>query len=71
METAENNVLINNRTTINTRNNDYVKNNPDKLVHKRNPGSSNRNELISDRRSKTTNRGVNADRGYKSTGRPV
>lgn len=66
-----NNVRMNNRTNINTRDNAYFKNNPDKSFNKRNPGASNRNELISDRKSRPTNRGVNSDRGYKSTGKPV
>ena len=66
-----NNIRMNNRTNINTRDNAYFKNNPDKSFNKRNPGASNRNELISDRKSRPTNRGVNSDRGYKSTGKPV
>lgn len=66
-----NNVRINNRTTVNNRNNAYFKNNPDKSFNKRNPGTSNRNQLVTDRKSKPANRGINTDRGYKSTGRPV
>ena len=66
-----NNVRINNRTNVNTRNNAYFRNNPDKSFNKRNPGVSNRNQLVTDRKSGPTNRGVNKDRGYKSTGRPV
>lgn len=66
-----NNVRMNKRTTTNTRNNAYFRNNPDKSFNKRNPGISNRNELVTDRKSRPANRGVNTDRGYKSTGRPV
>ncbi|MGI9531270.1 hypothetical protein [Lutimonas sp.] len=69
---TRNNVRINNRTNnINTRNNDYFKNNPDKSFNKRNPGASNRNELVKDRKARPANKGVNTDRGYKSSGRPV
>ena len=66
-----NNVRINNSTNIRTRDNAYFKNNPDKSFNKRNPGTSNRNELLSDRKSRPADRGINSDRGYKSTGRPV
>lgn len=68
---TRNNVRINNRTTNNTRNNAYFKNNPDKSFNKRNPGVSNRDALVTDRKARPSNRGVNTDRGYKSTGRPV
>ena len=66
-----NNVRMNNRTRVNTRDNSYFKNNPDKSFNKRNPSTSNRNELVSNRKSKPANKGVNTDRGYKSSGRPV
>jgi len=66
-----NNVRINNRTRVNTRDNAYFKNNPDKSFNKRNPGSSNRNELVTDRKSRPANKGINTDKGYKSSGRPV
>lgn len=66
-----NNVRINNTNNIRTRDNDYFRNNPDKSFNKRNPGTSNRNELVTDRKARPSNRGINTDRGYKSTGRPV
>ena len=66
-----NNVRINNRTNINTRDNAYFKNNPDKSFNKRNPGVSNRSELSKDRKSRPANKGINTDKGYKSSGRPV
>jgi hypothetical protein len=66
-----NNVRINNRASVSTRNNAYFNNNPDKSFNKRNPGASNRNELVNNRKTKPANRGINNDRGYKSTGRPV
>lgn len=66
-----NNVRMNKRTTVNTRNNAYFKNNPDKSFNKRNPNTSNRNELVSNRKATPANRGINTDKGYKSTGRPV
>ena len=66
-----NNVRMNNRATINTRDNSYFKNNPDKSFNKRNPNTSNRNQLVTDRKTRPANKGVNTDRGYKSSGRPV
>ena len=66
-----NNVRMNNRTNINTRDNAYFKNNPDKSFNKRNPGTNNRSELVNDRKSRPANKGINTDRGYKSSGRPV
>lgn len=66
-----NNVRMNKRTNVNTRNNDYFKKNPDKSFDKRNPGASNRNELVKDRKARPANKGINTDRGYKSSGRPV
>jgi hypothetical protein len=66
-----NNVRINNTVNRSTRNNAYFKNNPDKSFNKRNPGVSNRNELAGNRKAKPANRGVNTNKGYKSSGRPV
>lgn len=66
-----NNVRINNRTNINTRDNAYFKNSPDKSFNKRNPDVNNRSELVSDRKSRPSNKGVNSDRGYKSSGKAV
>jgi hypothetical protein len=58
------NVRINNNTRPSTRDNAYFRNNPNKSFDKRNPGVSNRQELIN-RRGKTNRK------DYKSTGRPV
>ena len=66
-----NNVRMNNRTNINSRDNAYFKNNPDKSFNKRNPGVSNRSDLAKDRKSRPANKGINNDKGYKSSGRPV
>ncbi len=67
------NVRINNNVRVNnnTRNNAYFRNNPDKSFNKRNPGVSNRDQLANNRKATTRNKGINTDRGYKSTGKPV
>ncbi len=73
------NVRINNNVRVNnsTRNNAYFKNNPDKSFNKRNPGVTNRDQLANNRKGTTgdkpttRNKGVNTDRGYKSTGKPA
>lgn len=66
-----NNVRINNNVRVNNNNNAYFRNNPDKSFNKRNPGSGNRNELVSNRKARPSNKGINSDKGYKSTGRPT
>lgn len=66
-----NNVRINNRPNVSTGNNAYFRDNPDRTFNKRNPGASNRNELENNRKARPASKGVNNDRGYKSTGRPV
>jgi len=65
------NVRINNRATVNSRNNAYFKNNSNKPFDKRNPGVSNRDQLTNNRKNTPKNKGVNTDRGYKSSGKPV
>jgi len=66
------NVRMNNNTVnINNKNNSYFKNNSDKSFDKRNPGVSNRDQLTKDRKGTSRNKGVNTDKGYKSTGKPV
>jgi len=66
------NVRINN--TNNKRNNDYFKNNPDKSFSKRNPGTTNRNDLNTTRKN-TSNNNTNLasveKKDYKSTGKPA
>ncbi|MCF6223060.1 MAG: hypothetical protein L3J34_04960 [Flavobacteriaceae bacterium] len=66
-----NSVRINNRSSINTRNNSYFKNNPNKTFNKRNPGISNKDQLSNSRKNTTRNKGINTDKGYKSSGRSV
>lgn len=67
------NVRINNNVRVNnsTRNNAYFKNNPNKTFNKRNPGITNRDQLAKNRNTTPRNKGVNTDRGYKSSGKPV
>ncbi|NOQ91364.1 MAG: hypothetical protein GQ552_01450 [Flavobacteriaceae bacterium] len=70
----------------NNKSNSYFKNNPDKSFNKRNPGVSNRSDLNKNRKSSASkkginnksdinktakNKGINTDRGYKSSGKPV
>ncbi len=67
------NVRINNNVRVNnsTRNNAYFKNNPNKTFNKRNPGITNRDQLAKNKKTTPRNKGVNTDRGYKSSGKPV
>ncbi len=78
------NVRMNNNTiniNSNNKNNSYFKNNPSKTFDKRNPGVSNRSDLNKNRKSSANkkgvnnkaakNKGINTDKGYKSSGRPV
>lgn len=81
------NVRMNNNTVnINSNNNSFFKNNPDKKFNKRNPGVSNRAELNKNRKTSANkkgvnnksdlnkakkNKGINTDKGYKSSGRAV
>jgi len=70
----------------NNKNNSYFKNNPDKKFDKRNSGVSNRSELNKNRKTSASkkginnkadlnkaakNKGINTDKGYKSSGRQV
>lgn len=78
--------INNNNVNINNKNNSYFKNNPNKSFDKRNPGVSNRSDLNKNRKATANskginnkadlnnakkNKGINTDKGYKSSGRPV
>jgi len=73
--------INNNHVNVGSNNNSYFKNNPNKSFDKRNPGSKNKTELNKNRKSTASkkginnkaakNKGINTNKGYKSSGKPV